>query len=291
VATVVLGSAAAGRGAAPPARRPRTPEGALVIVGGGSLPDVVRDRFLDLAGGRGKARLVVVPTASLLAHTTRVFRSLNYWKNQGVTSVTLLHTLDRKEADDPAFVKPLTEATAVWLAGGDQGVLLKAYHGTLVERELHKLLARGGVIGGTSAGASAMSAVMIVGGNPLAQVRRGFGFLPEVVIDQHFQNRNRLQRLLGVLARHPTCLGLGIDEETAVVVQGNRGTVVGRADVRLCLPSPAGRPPSVRVLKSGQMIDLRNVLLTVRAQPEAPRRAEAPAPRAGEEGTARTGHR
>jgi cyanophycinase len=252
------------------------------------MPDAARDRFLELAGGKGKARLVVIPTASLLAHTTRVFKGFNYWKDQGVTSVALLHTLDRKEADDPAFVKPLTEATAVWLSGGDQDRLLKVYHGTLVERELHRLLARGGVIGGTSAGAAAMSGVMIVGGNPMAQVGRGFGFLPEVVIDQHFQNRNRLQRLLGVLARNPTCLGLGIDEDTAVVVHGSRGTVVGRADVRMCLPPQGGRPPSVRILKAGQTIDLRSVLMTVRAQPEGPRPTETPVPRPGESGGVRT---
>ena len=107
-----------------------------------------------------------------------------------MAALTLLHTRDAKKANEAAFVKPLTEATAVWFGGGDQGKLLAAYRGTAVERELHKLLQRGGAIGGTSAGAAVMSKVMITGGNPKAEVGTGFGFLTHVVIDQHFLKRN-----------------------------------------------------------------------------------------------------
>src|SRR5262249_25462749 len=157
-------------------------------------------------------------------------------------SVVLLHTMDRDKANDPAFVKPLTEATGVWLSGGDQSRLIDAYHGTAVEKELRKVMQRGGVIGGTAAGARALSAVMIVSGNPDAKVGPGLGLLSDVVIDQHFQNRNRLKRLQGILAKHTTYLGLGIDEETAVVVEGHTGTVMGNANVRVCVP------PTVREL-------------------------------------------
>ena len=229
--------------------------GALVIVGGGVLPDAVRDRFLQLAGGK-KARLVVIPTASALGHETKVFKSFLYWREQGGGSVAMLHTLDRAKANDPKFIKPLTDATGVWLAGGDQARLTGAYRGTAVEKELRKLLARGGVIGGTSAGASAMSSVMILGGNPLAQVGDGFGFLPDVVVDQHFQNRKRLNRLLYVLKTHPHCLGLGIDEQTAVIVKGAKGTILGNANVRVCLPGSDREPATVRVLKAGEVVDL-----------------------------------
>ena len=171
--------------------------GSLVIVGGGTLPDAVRDSFLELAGGK-KARLVIIPTASELGHKNKQFSSYEYWKMQPAASVVLMHTLDRDKANESAFVKPLTEATGVWLGGGDQSRLLAAYHGTAVEKELHKVMARGGVIGGTSAGASAMSSLMIVSGNPDARVGPGFGLLGGVVIDQHFHNRNRLKRLQGV---------------------------------------------------------------------------------------------
>jgi cyanophycinase len=224
--------------------------GTLMIVGGGKMPDTVRDRFVQLAGGK-KGRLVVIPTASAL--DAQLKRSFNYWKAQDLASVDMLDTLDPKMANDPSFVKPLTEATAAWLGGGDQSRLADAYRGTAVERELRRLLARGGVVGGTSAGASVMSSVMITGGNPQARVGVGFGLLPDVVIDQHFQNRKRQQRLLGVLKEHPSCVGLGIDEQTAVVVHGHTFTVVGNANVWVCLPPLAQEPASVtKVLKSGE---------------------------------------
>src|SRR5262249_28359202 len=148
---------------------------------------------LELAGGKN-ARLVIIPTAHTRADRLETMTTYTFWKAQEVASVRFLHTRKPDEANDPKFVKPLTEATGVWFSGGDQSMLVAPYHGTWVERELHKLLARGGVVGGPSAGASAMSRLMIVGGNPLAQVGDGFGLLPQVVIDQHFHNRNRLPR-------------------------------------------------------------------------------------------------
>lgn len=230
--------------------------GALVIVGGGGFPDDVRDSFVQLAGGKN-GKLVVIPTASERADRTRRYPSVDYWQAQGLKSVTLLHTMDRKQADDPSFVKPLTEATAAWLDGGDQTRLADAYHGTAVEKELRRLLAHGGVIGGTSAGASIMSDIMITGGNQQQpSVGTGFGLLPNVVIDQHFQNRKRQKRLLRVLASHPRCLGLGIDEATAVVVKGHTFTVLGKANVTVCLPPAEGDDSNVKLLKSGEIGDL-----------------------------------
>ena len=101
--------------------------------------------------------------------------------------------------------------TGVWLSGGDQSKLVAAYQGTAVEKELQRLLARGGVIGGTSAGAAVMSQVMILGGRTPVAVGTGFGFLKGVVVDQHFLTRHRLDRLLGVLARYPQYPGLGME--------------------------------------------------------------------------------
>jgi cyanophycinase len=242
---------------APP--RPDTGDikGSLVIVGGGMLPESVRDRFLELAGGKKSAKLVVIPTASALADRTRNYKSYAYWCAQGVESVSMLHTLDPKTANDPVFVKPLTEATGAWLAGGDQTRLAGAYRGTAVERELRRLLERGGVVGGTSAGASVMSSVMITGGNPQARIGTGFGLLPDVVIDQHFENRHRQDRLLGVLSQYPRYLGLGIDEQTAVVLHGHTFTVVGKANVVVCVPPGEGVPAAVQqVLRPGEIGDL-----------------------------------
>jgi cyanophycinase len=140
----------------------------------------------------------------------------------------------------------------VWLAGGDQTLLTKAYQGTAVQRALHRLLAPGGVIGGTSAGAAVMSEVMIRGGNPVAELGRGFGFLPGVIVDQHLSERDRLPRLQGAVDRHPGSLGLGIDEQTAVVVEGRIASVLGEGQVHVCFPGQS----TVKVFRSGQRIDL-----------------------------------
>ncbi len=248
----------------PPPTASNDISGSLVIVGGGDLPDVVRDRFVKLAGGK-KGRLVVIPTASEWADTTHHYRSLEYWQGQGLASVSMLNTLDPKQANDPSYVKPLTEATAAWLGGGDQSRLAKAYRGTAVEKELRRLLARGGVIGGTSAGASVMSSVMITGGFSQASTGEGFGLLPDVVIDQHFRNRKRQKRLLSVLEKHPDCLGLGIDENTAVVVSGHTFTVLGQAHVSVFLPPSPHDEGSITLLKAdevGDLLQLRTKVVT-----------------------------
>jgi cyanophycinase len=229
--------------------------GTLLIVGGGPLPDAIRSHFVELAGGKN-ARIVVIPTASNKADKPNQIETYLRFKAMDVKSVQLLHTRDRKKADDPDFVKPLTEATGVWLTGGDQSRLSAVYHGTAVEKELQKVVARGGVIGGTSAGAAVMSAVMIVGGIREAEVGDGFGLLTGVVIDQHFWNRQRLTRLLGVLAKHPECPGIGIDEETALVVHGQTAMVEGIGNVRACLCACGKLPASVQVLKDGEKLDL-----------------------------------
>jgi cyanophycinase len=249
--------------------------GTLVIVGGGVLPDSIRARFLELAGGK-KARLVVIPTAS--GRADRLMRSFRYWKTQRVASLVMLDASDRARANNPRFVKPLREATGVWIGGGDQSRLTDIYRGTAVERELQKLLARGGVIGGTSAGASVMSSVMILGGNPLPKVGTGFGLFPGVVIDQHFHNRKRLERLLNVLAIHPECLGIGIDEQTAVVVRGRTITVLGNANVRVCLRTSPRTAASVQILKAGQVLAL--------TWPARPTGKSSPAREAGPRGKA-----
>lgn len=229
--------------------------GSLVVVGGGGMPESIRDRFLQLAGGK-HARLVVIPTASYKADSPEQLRSFGYWKSQDVESCVLLHTRKRDQANDPKFARALHEATGVWLSGGDQTKLTAAYRGTAVERELHDLLERGGVIGGTSAGAAVMSSVMITGGNPTAHIDQGFGFLPGAVVDQHLMKRNRVPRLLGVLTTHPGYFGLGIDERTAVVVQGRDMTVLGDDAVRVCFSASGGQAADVQVLKPGEHADL-----------------------------------
>jgi len=232
--------------------------GSLVICGGGGLPEELKERFVQLAGGR-KARIVVIPTAHPSADAPDADKDLDVWKALGVASVRLLHTRSREKANDPAFVEPLSHATGVWLGGGDQTRLTEPYLGTEVEKHLKGLLDRGGVIGGISAGAAAMTHIMIASGRTKATEGEGFDFLPGAVIDQHFMMRNRLKRLLDLLARHPGLVGFGIDERTALVVRGKRLSVIGDSYVMACVPGSEGRPPRMEVLKRGDYADLREL--------------------------------
>jgi cyanophycinase len=227
-----------------PASRASVPvrPGALVIVGGGEIPQKLRDKFMSLAGGKA-ARLLIIPTASSAADQRNEDEGyLKPWRSYAPAGLALLHTRSRRKADDAQFVKPIKDATAVWFAGGDQVELVAPYLGTAVERELKALLGRGGVIGGTSAGAAVMSEVMIEGGNPKAKFGHGFGFVTNAVFDQHFLRRSRANRLLGVLAERPDLIGLGIDEGTAFILQGDEWSVIGRSYVIACEVDKTGRP-------------------------------------------------
>ena len=235
------------------------------------MPKDVRDEFVKLSGGE-RAKLVVIPTASAAATVSgaEAEKLLEPWKKYKLDSLTLLHTLDRKKADDATFVQPLTQATGVWFGGGDQSRLTEAYRGTLVEKELHKLLGRKGVIGGTSAGAAVMGDVMITGGNPVAKVGKGFGFLTHAVVDQHFLKRDRTARLVGVLAQHPGLFGIGIDEGTAAIIHGRALAVAGKSLVVLCLSEGAGRKASQQNLKTGDKADLITLSQDAIARTKAP---------------------
>lgn len=229
-------------------------EGPLILVGGGKTPEAVRAKFFDLAGG-AKARIVVIPTASASADDPKQAASFrDDWEKLKPTSVTILHTRDRKTADDPTFLKPLADATGVWFSGGDQSRLTAAYRGTLVEKALGGVRGRGGVLGGTSAGAAVQSEVMITGGRTEATTAPGFGWWPGTVVDQHFLKRDRVERLLGVLKQNPTLVGIGIDEGTAVVVRGDQVEVLGESYVLVF--RPGSKTPGIKVLKSGETTSL-----------------------------------
>jgi len=241
---------------------PRTASGggALVICGGGDIPEPIRDRFLELAGGPS-ARIVVIPTAAQIADGPSVNTVLDFWKKKGAASVQLVHTRSRERANEAEFVRPLTEATGVWLGGGRQSSITDAYLGTEVERQLKALLDRGGVIGGTSAGAAVMTRVMITQGRRTADVGEGFDFFPGAVVDQHFLKRNRLSRLLSVLTDHPDLIGMGIDERTALVVnvRSRLLNVIGDSYVVACIPGLAGRPARLQILKPGDEANFTNL--------------------------------
>ena len=243
------------RHAAATAADPAGVPGTLLLCGGGTLPQPIFDEFLERAGGDA-ARVVVIPTASKNAEKLDPDTIQALWKDRGAPLVSVLHTRSRDEADREAFVGPLRQATGVWFSGGGQSRIARAYVGTAVERELAALLDRGGVVGGTSAGAAVQTRLMISGGNPKPRLGQGFDLLPGSVVDQHFLERHRKRRLLRVLADHPGLVGFGIDEGTALVVSGQRLQVLGRSTVTVLLGAGEGEGEHEIELRAGDEADL-----------------------------------
>lgn len=257
---VTFQCAAAGEpGSAPGAPAVSAVSGALVICGGGRLPEQLPQRFLELAGGK-EARIVIVTTASRYADSPGIERTLAFWRAQPLASLHVLHTSSRETADRPEFSEPLIAATGVWFVGGDQNKVTGVYLGTKTQERLYELLERGGVIGGTSAGAAIMSQVMIAGGRSEPRLGSGLGFLSGAIVDQHFLKRRREGRLIKAVSARPGLVGLGIDEGTAIVVQGTTLRVLGESEVRVCRPakSPA-EAPVLETLKPGQQADLQSL--------------------------------
>jgi len=221
-------------------------KGALVIMGGGGKKfREVFAKFVELAGGK-EARIVIVPTAASSDPDYDYTHSgeARYAKEElGVAEVSVLHTHDRAEAEKEEFVKPLTTATGVWFGGGRQWRFTKAYGGTRTEMEFHKVLARGGAIGGSSAGATIQGSFLARGdtsGNTImvGDVQRGFAFMKDTAIDQHLIARGREKDLIEVLEDpkkkmgeefdRGALLGVGIDEDVAIVVRKDRFEVIGK---------------------------------------------------------------
>ncbi len=218
-------------------------KGSLIIVGGGRVTAEIRNRFVELAGGR-EANFVVIPTASADDELKLDELVNQFAKSFNVEHVTVLHTRNRKQANSQEFVLPLKSATGVWIEGGRQWRLADAYLGTAVEREIKALLARGGVVAGSSAGATIQGSYLVRGasaipGNPDGDNtimmspghEKGFGLLLKSAIDQHVIQRHREGDLDPVIAAHPNLLGIGIDANTAIVVHGNEFEVIGESKV------------------------------------------------------------
>jgi cyanophycinase len=209
--------------------------GALVIVGGAMRDPAIVERFIRLAGGP-QAPIVVIPTAGGGEIYDQYYPGLRAFTEVGATDLTVLHTTDREEANSEAFVEPLRRARGVWFPGGRQWRLADAYLDTRVHEELRGVLNRGGVVGGSSAGATILGSYLARGDSATNTIMMGdhevgLGFLRNVAIDQHLLRRNRQFDLLEVIEAHPDLLGIGIDEDTAIVVQGDEFEVMGRSYV------------------------------------------------------------
>jgi cyanophycinase len=238
-------------------------KGSLVIVGGGTLDDVIVERFIDLAGGPD-APIVIIPTAGEADESYGEYcPCLRRWKEKGATRLTVLHTRDRKVADSDAFVKPIREARGVFFGGGRQWRLADAYLDTQTHKEVAAVLARGGVVGGSSAGASILASFMVRGDTKsnekmIGDHIVGMGLLKNSAIDQHLLRRNRQFDMLEVIDKHPQLLGIGLDESTAIVVQGDEFDVIGRSYVVVYSNKPvAGANGRFYFMGAGDRFDMK----------------------------------
>lgn len=218
------------------------PKGSLVIAGGGSMEGTgIIEKFIELAGGTD-ARFVIVPTAG--GNKDREGKVREYqeeqiiasWLKRGLKHVRMLHTHDPNVADSETFAKVLREANGVWFNGGRQWNIVDSYANTLTYREFHDVLARGGVIGGSSAGATIQGDYLVRGDTASANVmmtaepnhQEGFKFLRRSAVDQHINTRNRWDDLIPLITKYPHLLGIGISEGTAVIVTGDTFEVMGK---------------------------------------------------------------
>jgi cyanophycinase len=233
-------------------------KGTLLIAGGGATPGEVYDEFVRLAGGK-KARIVLVPSAHDYEGLEQIRYRFSGWFSYEVASFQFLDTNSRETADKDEFVKPLLEATGVWFSGGDQTRLTERYLGTKVQAALYKILERGGVVGGISAGAAVQSSTMMRDGWTEPELGDGLGLASKAVIDTHFSERGRHTRLLRALDERPGFVGLGLDEGAALVVQGSHLKAIGRSTVTVCVSSREDQPVVLHRLKSGQEADLIKV--------------------------------
>jgi len=208
--------------------------GSLLAAGGGRLNAEIIETFIDLAGGRDSA-FVIIPTAFDNGQAYDAGNS--FLRMAGCKDVTVLNTRERSVADSEEFVKPLRRARGVWIHGGQKWRLVDAYLNTRTQRELAGVLERGGVIGGSSAGATILGSFLVRGAPENTRImmapgyEQGFGFLRGVAIDQHLLTRHREHDMLPVIERHPELLGIGIDEGTAIVVHEDSLRVVGTSKV------------------------------------------------------------
>lgn len=241
----------------------QSPEGHLVIIGGGKRPDYVMRKIVELAGGEN-ARMIVIPNASSepLETAQRQSREL---KELGAASSDYL-LFSRETADEDSNLKKLEGVNGIFFSGGDQSNITRDLLGTKLLEKIYEVYNNGGVISGTSAGAAIMSEVMITGNELInndstnafvtiqknnIEVKQGLGFIKTAIVDQHFIKRKRHNRLISLVLEHPDLLGIAIDEETCIIVYPDETfEVLGESQV---LVLDAGDAKNIRTDKNGNL--------------------------------------
>ncbi len=246
-----------------PTQQPEMFRGTLLLCGGGVIPQPIRDEFYKLGKGT-EGTLVLIPTASPRSDAGDFSMWIDYWSGFRWKSVDVIHIADRQGAFDSSLVETMRKASAVWISGGEQQRLSDRFVETPIEKEMHALLGRGGIVGGTSAGAAIASSNMIASGAIEPQFAAGFHFLPSLIIDQHFTQKNRHGRLLKAIEAHPHQTGMGIDESTGVFVNKDEARVVGDGGVFLLKKEAIQKGPRVNDIQSNgyQRLQAGDILKT-----------------------------
>ncbi|MEM9162569.1 MAG: cyanophycinase [Cyanobacteria bacterium P01_F01_bin.4] len=224
------------------------PKGTLLIIGGAEdkqeTCQILRE-FVREAGGMNAHIAVLTAATSLPDEVGEDYRHV--FERLGAKAVHVVHTETRADADRVEALEPLQQATGIFFTGGDQRRLIELIKDTDADRLIHERCQAGVIVAGTSAGAAIMPDVMIEEGDSTTNPRPetvemgpGLGFLPGIVIDQHFSQRGRLGRLLSALVLEPSVLGLGIDEDTAILVEGTEFVVIGSGAVTVVDESESG---------------------------------------------------
>jgi len=209
-------------------------KGKLIIIGGGDILDTMYNLFAKEIGGKDQP-IVYIPTATDDEPWIQQGQHLVKFTSRGFTNLTTVHTRDKQKANDPVFIDRIRKAKGVFIGGGDQANIAAAFLGTDVHKELIALLNRGGIIMGTSAGATIMGDVMITGWEQRKaphvqhQYPAGLAFMKNTSIDQHVLVRNRQFDLIPMMESNSNLLGMALDEATAAYVQRDSIQVIGRS--------------------------------------------------------------
>jgi cyanophycinase len=213
---------------------PHVPKGTLVIIGGGGMTPDIGKRFIE-AGGGENGKFVALPIS--MPDPIRTQAEETFLKRLGAKNITVVPYREQKDLEDPKVIETFKNATGIWFGGGRQWNFMDAYEGTKLPALFRQVLDRGGVIGGSSAGATIQGDYMVRGAPAGPNImmcegyERALGFLPGVGIDQHFSARNRFKDLTAFMKSYPQFLGIGIDEATAIVVTGSTAEILGKGKV------------------------------------------------------------
>lgn len=213
----------------------------IILAGGGNLPDTIWKRFIHMAGGES-ARILIIPTARYtdsLYHA--IFKNeVQIFKRLGIKSVDILHAPNPSIANSDSFVKRLENFDGIWIAGGYTCLLAESYTNTLFNKSLKQWVFNGGVLGGTSAGASIIGEIMprTIGCRQKMNQNSytGFKIIPKSIIEQHLNTRARESNIISMQKRLPDHLGIGVDEATALIINDSVWEVIGNSKIIMYWP-------------------------------------------------------